>query len=121
MGPFLHDDLEIKLDSTCRLPAWIQITSIIAGQVSRRRIKVGEYIWSIRQVAQFNRLNARTVAKAYEMMLKKGIIENVPQKGFRVGKQILTERNKILRLQLQDTQVMARQMEIDLDSVKLTL
>ena len=112
-GPFWMDDLEIEIDNTSEAPVWVQIASILAGQVQRRRVKIGERTWSIRQVAEYNKLSITGAAKAFEVLKKKKIVESIPVVGFRVGEDVLKQREKILEKKIKDLNTMAQQMELN--------
>ena len=121
IGPFWRDSLDIKIDKRSSLPSWIQITCNLAGQVARQRVKIGEFCISIRSVALLNDISVCAIAKAYNLLVSKKILEPVPSRGFLIGKSLKKEADQILKNQIYSLIIMAKQLELERDELLIQL
>jgi DNA-binding transcriptional regulator YhcF (GntR family) len=100
------------IDKSSSQPIWAQLAAIIAGKLNRRQIKVGEFVWSIRRVAEANKFSATAMSQAYKILVKKGVLESVPNRGYHVGPHAAIQAQKILEQHLNDLRIMTRQMNL---------
>lgn len=71
----------ITIDVTGRVPIYEQICRAVCSEISRGILKENEKIPPSRTLAQQLGLNPNTVAKAYQMLERDGIIYTVSGKG----------------------------------------
>lgn len=77
----------ITIDVTCRSPIYEQIVHGICGEIARGVYKENERIPAARELAKQLGLNPNTVAKAYGILERDGIIYSVAGKGCFAAKQ----------------------------------
>lgn len=86
-----------------------QITSLAAGG----QLKPGEFLPSVRNVAESISVNPMTVSKAYSQLEADGVVERVRGRGMRIvdsAADSLTERKSTLRETADDLAKHARQL-----------
>src|SRR5579862_518997 len=66
------------------VPIYRQLTEQVRLHDACQRLKVGEFLPSVRQVAQELQINPMTVSKAYSMLERDGVLENVRGQGMRL-------------------------------------
>lgn len=66
------------------VPIYRQLTEQVRLHAACQRLKVGEFLPSVRQVAQELQINPMTVSKAYSMLERDGVLENVRGQGMRL-------------------------------------
>lgn len=71
----------ISIDVTGRVPIYEQIYRTICGEISKGVLKENDKLTSSRALAMQLGLNPNTVAKAYQMLERDGIIYTVAGKG----------------------------------------
>jgi DNA-binding transcriptional regulator YhcF (GntR family) len=104
------DQVDIEFDTKSDVPIWMQINCVLAGMVNQKRIKVGEYIWSIRHVARWNNISYTSVAKACKILKNKGVLESDPKRGYKIGKNVTHEASKIYAKKLKEIDLLTKQL-----------
>jgi GntR family transcriptional regulator len=66
------------------VPIYRQLVEQIRTQVAGGRLGAGEFLPSVRQVAEELQINAMTVSKAYSLLERDGVVELVRGQGMRV-------------------------------------
>jgi GntR family transcriptional regulator len=66
------------------VPIYRQLTEQIRLHAACNRLKAGEFLPSVRQVAQELQINSMTVSKAYSILERDGVLENVRGQGMRL-------------------------------------
>ncbi len=66
------------------VPIYRQLTEQVRLHAACNRLKVGEFLPSVRQVAQELQINPMTVSKAYSILERDGVVENVRGQGMRL-------------------------------------
>jgi len=66
------------------VPIYRQLTEQVRLHAACQRLKVGEFLPSVRQVAQELQINPMTVSKAYSILERDGVLENVRGQGMRL-------------------------------------
>ncbi len=95
----IHSPLEIKIDFRIGLPIYVQITEQIRQHIASGKLKPGDQLPTVRQMAADLRVNFNTVARAYRLLDEAGIISTQHGRGtFILGKSS-PENSAQLRLQ----------------------
>ena len=71
----------IKIDSASATPIYVQITDQVKYQIASGRLKIGDRIPTVRELAVELRVNPNTVAKAYRELDREQITEGKPGQG----------------------------------------
>ncbi len=66
------------------MPIYRQLTEQVRLHAACNRLKAGEFLPSVRQVAQELQINPMTVSKAYSILERDGVVENVRGQGMRL-------------------------------------
>jgi GntR family transcriptional regulator len=66
------------------VPIYRQLTEQVRLHAACNRLKAGEFLPSVRQVAQELQINSMTVSKAYSILERDGVVENVRGQGMRL-------------------------------------
>jgi GntR family transcriptional regulator len=66
------------------VPIYRQLTEQVRLHAASNRLKAGEFLPSVRQVAQELQINPMTVSKAYSNLERDGVLENVRGQGMRL-------------------------------------
>jgi GntR family transcriptional regulator len=66
------------------VPIYRQLTEQVRLHAACNRLKAGEFLPSVRQVAQELQINPMTVSKAYSILERDGVVENVRGQGMRL-------------------------------------
>src|SRR5438093_2109745 len=69
---------------TSGLPIYRQLVEQVRQQVAGGRLASGEFLPSVRQVAEHLQVNPMTVSKAYSILEREGVVEFVRGQGMRV-------------------------------------
>lgn len=64
-----------KVDPHSALPLVVQVARRIRGQIARKELPVGSYLPSVRDLATELNINFNTVAKAYRVVEREGLVE----------------------------------------------
>lgn len=65
----------IRVDPTLPVPIWSQIEEAVRHLVASGRLRPGDVLPSVRDLARDQRVNPNTVAKAYQRLAEVGILE----------------------------------------------
>lgn len=76
-------------------PIYIQIHDYFERLIKTGVLKGGFAMPSVRDFAMANGVNPNTVVRAYDMLLKEGMISSIPKKGFYVATANDKDTNKI--------------------------
>jgi GntR family transcriptional regulator len=66
------------------VPIYRQLAEQVRLHAACNRLKEGEFVPSVRQVAQELQINPMTVSKAYSILERDGVLENVRGQGMRL-------------------------------------
>jgi DNA-binding transcriptional regulator YhcF (GntR family) len=66
------------------VPIYRQLTEQVQLHAACNRLKAGEFLPSVRQVAHELQINPMTVSKAYSILERDGVVENVRGQGMRL-------------------------------------
>jgi GntR family transcriptional regulator len=75
----------LSVAPTSGVPIYRQLMDQIRSQVAGGRLESGEFLPSVRQVAEHLQVNPMTVSKAYSLLEKDGVVELVRGQGMRVN------------------------------------
>jgi GntR family transcriptional regulator len=89
--------LPLQVSPSSGLPIYRQLVDQVRAQIAGRRLAAGEFLPSIRRVAQDLQVNPMTVSKAYSILERDGLIELVRGQGMRVAPTGATANGKIRR------------------------
>jgi GntR family transcriptional regulator len=68
--------MDIRIDSKSPVPAYLQVAQNIKLQILSARIKAGDLMPTIRDLAKYLHLNPNTVARAYDNLEHEGFLES---------------------------------------------
>lgn len=68
-------------------PIYIQISEAFKNDILSGKLKQGEYLPSIRELARDLKISVITTMKAYEELSSEGLVTSVPGKGYYVNAQ----------------------------------
>ena len=77
--------LYLEIDDRSPVPIYEQIMDGIQRFVREEKLVPGEYLPSVRQLAMDLEINPNTVARAYGLLEKDGIIETARRRGTRIS------------------------------------
>ena len=77
--------LALYVSPTSGVPIYRQLMDQIRAQVVGGRLDTGEFLPSVRQLAEQLEINPMTVSKAYSLLEKEGVVELVRGQGMRVS------------------------------------
>ena len=77
----------MKIIQSSKIPIYKQISEQLKADILAGKIKEGEYLPSIRGLAQELRISVITTMKAYEELASEGLVTAVQGKGFYVNAQ----------------------------------
>jgi DNA-binding transcriptional regulator YhcF (GntR family) len=80
MCPALH----LQVAPTSGVPIYRQVVEQTKSQIAGGHLAAGEFLPSVRQVAEQLQVNPMTVSKAYSLLEEQGIVELVRGQGMRV-------------------------------------
>lgn len=111
------------------LPIYRQLMDQVRHQAAAGRLAPGEFLPSIRQVAEELQVNPMTVSKAYSLLEREGVLENVRGRGMRVADAVepnsgsagLRRRKEQLRPLLEQLAAAAYQLGLSADQVRSML
>ncbi|MGD9721606.1 MAG: GntR family transcriptional regulator [Pirellulales bacterium] len=94
-------DLLFQVFPSSGLPIYRQLTDQVRRHIASGRLEPGDYLPSVRQVAQALDINAMTVSKAYSLLERDGVVELDRGQGMRVvdrvnGQGTLSQRKERL-------------------------
>src|SRR3982751_1415684 len=115
----MRPGISIRVSPSSGVPIYRQLIDQVRAQVAGGRIAAGEFLPSVRQVAEELQVNPMTVSKAYSILERDGVVELVRGQGMRVletatnGK---VRREALLPL-LKQVAATARQLSLKPDQV----
>lgn len=80
----MRPDVSLHVSPVSGVPIYRQLVEQIRTQVAGGRLGAGEFLPSVRQVAEELQINAMTVSKAYSLLERDGVVELVRGQGMRV-------------------------------------
>ena len=81
----MQSALSLYVSPTSGVPIYRQLIDQIRAQVVGGRVESGEFLPSVRQLAEELEVNPMTVSKAYSLLEKEGVVELVRGQGMRVN------------------------------------
>ena len=90
--------LKIKLNAKSNLPKYEQIIRIITEGIGKKELVRGARLPSIKQMSRQLRVSCATVAKSYEELKGRGIIQATPYKGFHVASEAIEHTRRVFLL-----------------------
>lgn len=90
-------DLDLNLEFRSGIPIYVQIIEQIQQLVGSGKLKVGDQLPTVRQLAAELRVNFNTVARAYRMLDDAGIISTQHGRGTYILEQPSPETRRELR------------------------
>jgi GntR family transcriptional regulator len=97
----MSSTLPLQVSPSSGMPIYRQLVDQIRSQIAGGRLAVGEFLPSVRKVAQDLQVNAMTVSKAYSLLERDGLVELVRGQGMRIAPTRSTSNGKIRRDVLQ--------------------
>ncbi len=76
--------LPFQVSPSSGVPIYRQIVDQVRAQIAGGRLLAGEYLPSVRRVAEDLQVNPMTVSKAYSLLQREGLLELVRGQGMRV-------------------------------------
>jgi GntR family transcriptional regulator len=73
--------MDIRIDPDSAVPIYLQIVNAIKHQVASGRLKAGEQLPTVRELATTLRINPNTVARAYEQLDQDNVITTQQGRG----------------------------------------
>lgn len=112
-----------RIATTSGVPIYRQIIDQVKTLAASGRLSPGDFLPSVRQVAQELEINPMTVSKAYSWLEKEGVLEYVRGQGMRIkeariSKKDLKEREDALVPLLK--QVVTRACQLSIEPEKVT-
>jgi GntR family transcriptional regulator len=81
----MRPGVSIHVSPASGVPIYRQLMDQIRAQIAGGRLAAGEFLPSVRQVAEELAVNPMTVSKAYSMLERDGVVELVRGQGMRVN------------------------------------
>lgn len=96
------------------VPIYRQLVEQLRAQVAGRRLIAGEFLPSVRTVAEHLQINPMTVSKAYSLLEREGVVEFVRGQGMRVTTQPTNGkvRREAIRPLLEQVAATAKQLSL---------
>lgn len=88
--------MQFSIDSSSATPVYQQVKQSITLDILANRLKSGDLLPSIRELAKILKLNPNTVAKVYYSLEEEGYIEGKRGSGYRVR----TQKNRMDNLKI---------------------
>ena len=115
----MKPSVSIRVQPNSGVPIYRQLIDQVRAQVAGGRLVAGEFLPSVRQVAEELQVNPMTVSKAYSLLERDGVVELVRGQGMRVREAATNgkvRREALLPL-LQQVADTARQLSLRPDQV----
>jgi GntR family transcriptional regulator len=80
----MRPSVSIHVSPNSGVPIYRQLIDQVRAQVAGGRLAAGEFLPSVRQVAEELAVNPMTVSKAYSLLERDGVVELVRGQGMRV-------------------------------------
>jgi len=97
--------LEFSLDLRSGVPIYVQIVEQVQQSVADGRLKPGDQLPTVRQLASEIRVNFNTVARAYRMLDEAGLISTQQGRGTYILDQPLEGLRDLLKKETLDVQI----------------
>ena len=110
----MRPSVSIQVSPNSGVPIYRQLIEQVRAQVAGGRLAAGEFLPSVRQVAEELQVNPMTVSKAYSLLERDGVVELIRGQGMRVRETATNgkvRREAILPL-LQQVAATARQLSL---------
>jgi len=69
-----YNSMRLRLASTSGVPIYRQIVDQVSDQIASGRLRIGDRLPSVRELAQALPANQNTILKAYELLEREGLI-----------------------------------------------
>lgn len=102
------------------LPIYRQVVDQVLRHVASGRVRTGDFLPSVRQVALELEVNAMTVSKAYSLLERDGIVEHVRGQGMRVAPRPTPSENGSLRERQERLMPLLRQVAAEAYQLNLS-
>ena len=115
----MRPGVSIRVLPTSGVPIYRQLVDQVRAQVAGGRLSAGQFLPSVRQVAEELEVNPMTVSKAYSILERDGVVELVRGQGMRV-REIATNgkiRREALLPLLKQVASTARQLSLKPEQV----
>jgi GntR family transcriptional regulator len=98
------------------VPIYRQLAEQVRRHAATGRLQAGDFVPSVRQVAQELQVNPMTVSKAYSILEREGVLENVRGQGMRLrspsGNGSVCDRRQALKPLLEQVAATAYQLSL---------
>lgn len=111
-----HEPIPFSITASTKEPIYLQLMDQVRRSVVSGALSPGDWLPSVRAVAQYLKVNAMTVSKAYSMLQAEGILERVRGQRTRVRprpEQTPVDRTVLLRPLLERAVREARELKLD--------
>src|SRR5436190_4643720 len=109
----MRPGVSIQVLPNSGVPIYRQLIDQVRAQVAGGRLAAGEFLPSVRQVAEDLDVNPMTVSKAYSILERDGVVELVRGQGMRVlGTSNGKVRKEVLQPLLKQVASTARQLSM---------
>lgn len=107
-----------QITTTSGVPIYRQIIDQVKMNIAAARFNPDDFLPSVRQVAGKLEINPMTVSKAYSLLEKEGVLENVRGKGMKIKSKKAanvqaTNSEEALKPLLKEVIAKARQLSVD--------
>jgi len=102
------------------VPIYRQLVDQVRRHVGSGRVKPGDFLPSVRQVAVELEVNHMTVSKAYSLLERDGVVELVRGQGMRVAPRPLPSHNGTLRERQEKLMPLLRQVAAEAYQLSLS-
>jgi GntR family transcriptional regulator len=114
--------LLLKISPSSGVPLYRQLIDQLQALIATGKIQQGEFLPSVRHVAQELQINPMTVSKAYSLLERDGVVELIRGQGMRVNPPAqsplrVKQRQEALRPLLQQVAVTAYQLSLTPEQV----
>ena len=82
---FMATTLPFQVSPSSGVPIYRQLVDQVRAQIAGGRLAAGEFLPSIRRVAEDLQINSMTVSKAYSILERENLIELVRGQGVRIA------------------------------------
>ena len=90
--------LKLRLDDATNTPKHEQIAYGIIKCIENKELRKGDILPSLKKMSDDLGVSCATVAKAYDTLKKRGIIESVPYKGYHIARESVSHDIRIFLL-----------------------
>jgi GntR family transcriptional regulator len=80
----MRPGVSLSVSPVSGVPIYRQLINQVRAQIAGERLAAGEFLPSVRQVAEELQINPMTVSKAYSLLERDGVVELVRGQGMRV-------------------------------------